>query len=94
MRIRCCAADAVSLPVPILINDSLAKDVPIEERVANIQKLQDLNRKWVEVTCQIQFHPRPDMPNVWMAVLVVRPTKDKPVHELIKPTRPDSNPYI
>jgi hypothetical protein len=24
----------------------------------------------------------------------VRPTKDKPVHELIKPTRPDSNPYI
>jgi hypothetical protein len=94
MRIRCCAADAVPLPVPILINDSLMKDVPSENRVADLQKLQERNQKWVEVTCQIQFHKRPDMPNVWIAVLVVRPTKDKPVHELIRETTPDSNQYI
>jgi hypothetical protein len=94
MRIRCCAADAVSLPVPIFINDSLVEDVPLEQRVKDLEKLKELNRKWVEVTCQIQFHKRPDMPNAWIAVLVVRPTKDKSVLDLIKPTRPDSNPYI
>jgi hypothetical protein len=94
MRIRCCAADAVPLPVPVLIDVSLVKDVPREARDADIELLQTLDRKWVEVTCQIQFHPRSDMPNLWTAVLVVRPTKDKPVRQLIKPTRPDTSPYI
>src|SRR5262249_17784538 len=59
-RIRCCPGDAVPMPVPILINDSLANDVPKETRAADVQSLQEFNRKWVEVTCQIQFHKRPD----------------------------------
>jgi hypothetical protein len=94
MRIRCCAADAVALPVPVLIDGSLVKDVPQADKDKEYEALQKLDRKWVEVTCLIQFHPRPDMPNVWTAVLVVRPTKDKPVHDLIKKTLADTSPYI
>jgi hypothetical protein len=93
-RIRCCAADRVPLPVPILVDDTLAKEVPEKDRASDLQSVQELRNRWVQVTCQIQFHKRPDSPNLWMAVLVVRPTKEKPLRELIEETRPDSNPYI
>jgi hypothetical protein len=91
MKIRCCAADAVALPFPILLNDSLAKDLPAEQRIPDAQAL---NRKWVQVTCQILFRPHPERPNEWVTLLVVRPTKDMPIGELIKPTLPDPNPYL
>jgi hypothetical protein len=91
LKIRCCAADAVPLPFPILVNDALAKDLPPEQCLPDAE---NLNRKWVEITCQIQFRQRPDRPNEWITVLVVQPTKDKPITELIKPTLPDSNPYL
>ena len=91
MKIRCCAADAVALPFPILLNDSLAKDLPAEQRVPNAEAL---NRKWVQVTCQILFRPHPERPNEWITLLVVRPTKDMPIGELIKQTPPDPNPYL
>jgi hypothetical protein len=91
MKIRCCAADAVPLPFPILVNDALARDLTPEQRVPDGQAL---SRKWVEVTCQIQFRQRPDQPNEWVTLLVVQPTKDKPITQLLKPTKPDPNPYL
>jgi hypothetical protein len=83
-RIRCCSSDKVSLPVPILVDDSLTKEVPEAQRMADLQAVQALRSECVQVTCQIQFHKHQDMPNLWIAVLVVRPTKDKPLTELIE----------
>ena len=90
-RIRCCAADAVALPVPVLLNFALAKDLAPEQCYPD---KEGLYRKWVQVTCQIQFRPRPDSPNVWMPVLVVIPTKETPINQLIQLTPPDPNPYL
>src|SRR5262249_42108685 len=91
MKIRCCAADAVPLPFPILVDGSLAKELPSEQQVPNAEVL---NRKWVEVTCQILFRPHPERPSEWITLLVVRPTKKMPISDLIKQTPPDPNPYL
>jgi len=91
MKIRCCAADAVPLPAAVIVDDSQVQDLPVEQRVPNAAAL---NRKWVEVTCQIQFRPRLDQPNEWVVVLVVRPTKEKPLSELVKQVPPDPDPYL
>jgi hypothetical protein len=91
MKIRCCAADAVPLPAAVIVDDSQVQEVPVEQRVPNAAAL---NRKWVEVTCQIQFRPRLDQPNEWVVVLVVRPTKEKPITDLVKQVPPDPDPYL
>ena len=82
---------AKPLPVPVLINATLAKDLPPKQSFPDGQAL---HRKWVQVTCQIQFRPRPDTPNVWMPVLVVMPTKETPIDQLIQLTPPDPHPYL
>jgi hypothetical protein len=88
LKIRCCAADAVPLNAVVLIDESQVKDLPPEERSLNFQAL---NRKWVEVTAQIQFQQGP---NGWMAVLVVRPTPEMPITKLIRQIPPDPDPYL
>jgi hypothetical protein len=90
-KIRCCAADAVPLQAVVLVDDSQVQDLEAEKRLPDASHL---NRKWVEVTCQIQFRKRLDQPNEWITVLLVRPTKEKPLSELVKPTTPDPNPYL
>jgi hypothetical protein len=90
-KIRCCARDGVPLPFPILVSDTLAKDLPAEQRLPDAQAL---NQQWVEVTCQILFRQHPERPNEWITLLVVRPTKEMPITELIKQIPPDPDPYL
>jgi hypothetical protein len=87
LKIRCCAADAVPLNAVVLIDDSQVKDAPPEQPF----KTQDLNRKWVEVTAQIQFQQGP---KGWMPVLIVRPTPEIDVKKLIRQIPPDPDPYL
>jgi hypothetical protein len=90
LKIRCCAADAVPLNAVVLIDESRVKDLPpdSEERLLSFQAL---NRKWVEVTAQIQFQQGP---NGWMPLLIVRPTPETGVKKLIRQIPPDPDPYL
>jgi hypothetical protein len=90
-KINCCTADAIPLNVVILVDDSKIKDGPPEERQLNAAHLQG---KWVEVTGQVQFRERRDRPGEWVTLLLVQPTKDKPLSQKIEQVPPDSNPYL
>jgi hypothetical protein len=92
-RMRCCAADAVPLQAVILVDNSQVKELkelPEEEKKINPAEYKD---EWVEVTGQIQFRQirgRED----YVTVIVVRPTKDRPLSKLIERVPPESNPYL
>jgi uncharacterized repeat protein (TIGR03943 family) len=71
-RIRCCAADAIPLNVPMICKESLAGFKPNE---------------WVQVTGTVDFYKRGDN-NTYTTLLRVNS------REAIKPTAPDTNPWI
>jgi len=91
LKITCCAADARPFPAVVLVDDSQIRELPASDHFPDPQAL---NRKWVRVTCQIQFKPRLDKPDEWVTVLVVQPTKDTPLYKLIEQVEPDENPYL
>jgi hypothetical protein len=82
-KMSCCAADAVALNAIIVIDEkSDAKFSP------------DLRGKWVSVEGQVQFQRRPDRPDAWMTIIVLRPTAEHPITELIKVVKPDSSYFL
>jgi hypothetical protein len=82
-KINCCAADAIPL------NSLIMLDPKAEERLP----YQQLRNKWVEVTGLIQFVQRPDN-NEYVTALILRPTPEKPLSELIQEVPQDNNPYV
>jgi hypothetical protein len=68
-------------PLTVVVDDSQVQDQPLDEREPD---WPHLNRKLVNVLGTIQFHEPVDAPGRWDAILVVHPTKDVPVSELIK----------
>lgn len=83
MKITCCAADAIPLPVVIMID-------PASKEHINPASYQG---KWVEVTGQVQFRTRTrNGQEDWTTVVLIRPDKDHPLKELIALVPPDNSP--
>ncbi|HJT77315.1 MAG TPA: hypothetical protein VJ739_08965 [Gemmataceae bacterium] len=83
MKITCCAADAIPLPVVIMID-------PKSKEHINPASYQG---KWVEVTGQVQFrtqtrHGQQEP----VTVVLIRPDEDHPLKDLIALVQPDNSP--
>jgi hypothetical protein len=77
-KMRCCAADAVPLDAYIMIDP----DTPPQQFDVTPDKLQG---KWVEVRGQVQFRDRVrNGQKETVAVIFVRPGKDRKVSELVR----------
>jgi hypothetical protein len=88
-KVNCCVADAVPLRAVIVVDYSQLKD-------QNYQPLQPskLQKQWVNVTGQVQFLKKKDS-NEYMTALIVTPTPEKPLSELVEVLqRPPANPYL
>src|SRR5262249_49431221 len=82
-KINCCAADKVALDAVILVDPKSGAKVP-----------GGLDGKWLEVEGQLQFQQMPDRPDAWITLIVVRPTEQRPIGELIKETAKDANYFL
>jgi uncharacterized membrane protein YcgQ (UPF0703/DUF1980 family) len=92
-KMKCCIADAVPIQAVILIDNSLVKnltDLPDDQKMINPVEFA---REWVEVTGQIQFRQIPGRES-YVTVIVVRPTRDKPLSKLIQKIPPERDPYL
>jgi hypothetical protein len=87
-KINCCAADAIQLNAVILVDP---KGVPEQPRLARLDEAAYKN-KWVQVTGRVQFLNRKGT-NEYMTALVVKPTPDQTLAELVQITQSDPNPY-
>jgi hypothetical protein len=82
-KINCCAADAIPINAIIQIDPSTS------ERLDG-RKYQG---KWVEVTGRIQFRYLRHM-NQYVSALVVTPTPEQPLDQLVKRIAQPPNPYV
>jgi hypothetical protein len=91
-KINCCSADRVGLPAAIMLDhSSTEKKLP-----------HGLERKWLTVEGQVQFQQRPDQPDTWVTVLVLKPDAEHPLIDpegkndkaLIKVVKADANYYL
>jgi hypothetical protein len=82
-KINCCSADRVQLDAVILVDPKSGLKVPY-----------GLDGKWLEVEGQLQFQQRPDRPDTWMTLVVVRPTAERAITELIRAAKPDGSYYL
>jgi hypothetical protein len=82
-KIACCAADAVRLDAVIMVDPKSSESVD-----------PDLYRaKWVEVTGRIHFIEKPGGKEIKTA-LVLYPTKDEPISQLVKIIPPPSTYWV
>jgi uncharacterized membrane protein YcgQ (UPF0703/DUF1980 family) len=82
-KISCCAADAVPLGAVIMVDP-------------NSDKRLDNNRlagQWVQVTGRVHFFNRPGTGEYKTAVILY-PTADEPLDDLIKVVPPVSDPFL
>jgi hypothetical protein len=84
-KISCCAADAIPLPVIIMIDPASEKTLP-----------QDIRRdQWVQVTGRVQFVEQPGKPGEYITLLMLKPSKEHPMGDWLDSTIPrPSNPYV
>jgi hypothetical protein len=92
-RRYCCATDAVPIPAVILIDNSLVKDLKDLRDDQKTINPAEYKREWVEVTGQIQFRKISGTED-YVTVVLVRPTKEKPLSQLIKKVQADRDPYV
>jgi len=87
-KLNCCAADAIALNSVILVDYSHLKG-------AKYPKLEPLKyrNKWVQVTGTVQFLKRRNS-NDYVTALIVTPTEEKRLSELIMPVQQPPNPYV
>jgi uncharacterized repeat protein (TIGR03943 family) len=82
-KIACCAADAVKLNAVIMVNDKSPETVD-PDRYRN---------KWVEVTGRIHFFQKPGT-NEFVTGLILYPTKDEPISQLVKIIPRPASPWL
>ena len=79
-KMNCCAADAIPLSALTMLDRSSTEKLPA-----------DLGGKWVKVQGQVQFRERRDRPGIYLTVVLVRPTAERPLSKLVeKIGQPDS----
>ena len=84
-KINCCAADAIPLDAVIMLDP----DAKSKEKL-DVDKLRN---QWVQVTGRVQFVQRKDRPGEYATALILSPTEERPLGELVKIVPPDPNPY-
>ncbi len=83
-KINCCAADATALRATILVDPTSKQSLN-----ANV-----LNKKWVMVTGRVHFYQSPPGSGSWTPALILYPTPQQPLEELVKVVPVDPNPYV
>ena len=73
-KMNCCAADAIPLSALIMLD-------PKAEQTIDHSKYRG---KWVRVTGQVRFRPRPDQPGNYVTVVLLRPTEEQPLTDLVR----------
>jgi hypothetical protein len=82
-KINCCAADAIPLKAIMMIDpNSPAKLDP-----------DQLFHKWVEVTGRVHFFNRSGT-NEYIPALILYPSEQEPLSELVKVIPPPANPFL
>jgi len=82
-KIACCAADAVPLNAVIMLDPNSTEKID-----------QDIYRNnWVEVTGRIHFFQKPGS-NEYVTALMLYPSKEEPLSQLVKSIPPPASPYL
>jgi hypothetical protein len=82
-KIACCAADAVKLNAVIMIDPESPEKVDPDA----------YRNKWVEVRGRVHFFQKPGS-NEYITALILYPTKDEPLRQLVKPIPPPATPWV
>jgi len=81
-KMSCCPADAQALNAVIMLDEKSKERLPYNQ----------LRKRWVEVTGRVQFITLKGT-NGFMPALVLYPSPEKPLSQLVKEIPPDPNPY-
>ncbi len=84
--IRCCAADAVPLDAVIMLDPN----APSKEKL-DVDKLRG---RWVEVTGRVEFVKRAGKADEYVTALLITPTEDRPLKELVKDVPAPADPFL
>jgi len=82
----CCVADARPLNVVIYVAPGSGQTLPVNQ----------LTRKWVKVTGQVQFHQAKGGPQgreQWRSAVVLTPSERQPLSQLVEVVNPPENPF-
>jgi uncharacterized membrane protein YcgQ (UPF0703/DUF1980 family) len=82
-KMNCCAADAVPLNAVIMIDPQSNDKLPVK----------NLRKRWVQVTGQLRFLERKDN-GTFVPALILHPTKEHPLDQLIKVLPRMDNPFL
>jgi hypothetical protein len=85
-KINCCAADALPVKALIMVHPGAASK---GEKLDN----DKLRNQWVEVTGRIAFLKQPGT-NQYMTALILCPSKEQPLKDLVKLVPMDPNPWL
>ncbi len=82
-KIACCAADAVKLNAVIMVDPKTSESIDPDR----------YRTKWVEVTGRIHFIQKPGS-NEFVTALILYPTNDEPLRQLVKIIPPPPSPWL
>lgn len=82
LKISCCIADGVPLNAVIMMDPKSKETLPTNQLVG----------RWVQVIGRVEFLPRTGGGDA--TTLILTPTKDRPLDELVKQVKPPANPYL
>jgi hypothetical protein len=82
-KVSCCAADAVPLNAVIMVDPNSSEHLDADR----------LRGQWVQVTGRVHFFKRPDTGG-YVTALILYPTSDQPLDQLIKVIAPPDNPFL
>jgi hypothetical protein len=88
-QLKCCAADALQLTAALVVDYSgYTPDMTTDQKV-HLNPAQ-YRGKWVEVTGRIKFLQQPN--GQWASAIIVRPTKQKPLAQVVEKLSADPDP--
>jgi hypothetical protein len=82
-KVSCCAADAVPLNAVIMVDPNSPEHLDADR----------LRGQWVQVTGRVHFFHRPDTGG-YVTALILYPTSDQPLDQLIQVINPPDNPFL
>ena len=88
-RYNCCAADAIQLTAALRVDYSgYRADLPADKKIK--LNVGELRNQWVIVTGRAKFIQQAN--GTWVAAIIVRPSKNQPLAELVKKVNSDPDP--
>ena len=84
--VRCCAADAVPVNAVIMLDPNAASKEKLDP--------EKLRGKWVEVTGRVEFVKRAGKADEYVTALLITPTKDRPLKDMVKEVPAPADPFL